>query len=349
MKRTSIVAVCAMAALTLAACGQSGTAGDGGGGGQLSVTTWGGTIQKAYEAHAVSAFEEASGFSLVFTATDDLTSMAKVRAERGGTSTYDVVSTLPIPMTQMAAEDLLAPITEEDVPNLAHVDEKYRSEFAVPNFYSARSIVYNVDAVGEPPTSWADLWDPRFKGRIGIETSHEMDWLFAAAAAVKGAPPETDAEWDAGWDLVLQLPDQARFYGESTSQAMNSGEVWIVMSSMSAARDMNENSEMNIAGVIPEEGTWAKVDLSVIPKNAPNIDEAYDFLNTLLDPESQAAIYDASGYIPAVTNVDIPDAELSEVAGDADARQRTIMLDYEYIASKTDEWRQRWQEEVLQQ
>src|SRR5699024_2744151 len=136
--------------------------------------------------------EEDSGVDVVFTATDDLTSMAKVRAERDGTSTYDVVTTLPIPMTQMAEEGLLAPITVEDVPNLEYVDEKYRSEFAVPNFYSSRAIVYNADAVGdEPPTSWADLWDPRFQGKVGVETSHTMDWLFAAAAAEKGAPPET--------------------------------------------------------------------------------------------------------------------------------------------------------------
>lgn len=334
--------------LGLAAC-SAAPARENEGSGQLSITSWGGTIQEAYEARAVPAFEESSGSRVLFTATDDITSMAKVRAEKDGTSTYDVVTTLGIPMTQMGADGLLAPVSPDEIPNLANVDEKFRTEFGVPNFYSTRAIVYNADAVGDnPPESWADLWDPRFKGKIGVETSHDMDWLFAAAAAVKGSPPVTDEDWDAGWELVSELPEQARIYGESTAQAMNSGEISIFMGSLSSARDLNEDTSMNIVGVVPTEGTWAKVDLSVIPKNAPDLTGAYEFLNAVLDPESQRAIYESSGYIPSVTNVDIPPNEFEEVAGDAAAQERTIMLDYAYIAANADEWHERWQKEVLE-
>lgn len=307
-------------------------------------------MQEGYEAEAIPTFEGEFGSNVILSPTDDTTSMAQIRAEAGGDSTYDVVQTLGTPMIQMSDEDLLQSIDVDDIPNLEHVDEELQYEFAVPNFYSNRAIVYNADAVGEdPPESWADLWDPRFEGRVGIESSHEMDWLFAAAAATKGSPPETDEEWDAGWDMVAELPDQARIYGEDVSQAFNSGEIWMFMGSLSSARDLNQDSSMEVAGVIPEEGSWMKTDLSVIPKNTTNLDGAHNFLNTLLSPESQRAIFEHSGYIPATTNADISQEEYESVAGDADAQERTVRLDEEYLTENADDWRERWQQEVLQQ
>ena len=37
-----------------------------------------------------------------------------------------------------------------------------------PHIYSAQVILYNVNQVKTPPTSWADLWDPKWRGRVGL-------------------------------------------------------------------------------------------------------------------------------------------------------------------------------------
>ena len=54
------------------------------------------------------------------------------------------------------------------VPNLAHVLPNLKSPFYAPHIWSPQVIIYNPDKVKEPPKTFTDLLDPKYKGRVGV-------------------------------------------------------------------------------------------------------------------------------------------------------------------------------------
>ena len=58
--------------------------------------------------------------------------------------------------------------------------------YGVPSTYSLIGIAYNADLVKEPPQTWADLWRPEFKGRVGIARSGSTA---SSARPTRPAPP----------------------------------------------------------------------------------------------------------------------------------------------------------------
>src|SRR5262249_11838875 len=72
-------------------------------------------------------------------------------------------------------QGVVAPIDKAS-PRLTHLKDVYpqfiKEHWAVCIF-SAIGITYNTKRVKNPPTSWADLWRPEFKGQIVLpEISH---------------------------------------------------------------------------------------------------------------------------------------------------------------------------------
>src|SRR6185312_15125538 len=62
----------------------------------------------------------------------------------------------------------LEAVDSAKVSRLDKVFPALRTKTAIPHIYSAQVILYNVNHVKTPPTSWADLWDPKWRGRVGL-------------------------------------------------------------------------------------------------------------------------------------------------------------------------------------
>ena len=66
-----------------------------------------------------------------------------------------------------------------------------------------------------------------------------------------------------------------------------------------------QNAGISVETVAPTEGTLAYVSGFVIPKNAPNKDGAYAYLDAMLDKSAQEAFAIDMGYNPTVTNAKV--------------------------------------------
>lgn len=121
---------------------------------------------------------------------------------------------------------VLAPIDEQDVPNLTGVIENLRKatyavadgkRYAVPLLGGGYSLAYNADRVKEPPSSWAALADPRFKGRTSL-TNAQYEANVYVAAILAGTPP--------GAIYALDNIDQAKVEGQLKAIAQNNKAFW---------------------------------------------------------------------------------------------------------------------------
>lgn len=333
----------ALAALVLASCTLSG------GSTQVVVATWGGDYESLQKKHVEPAFESDSSASVVFDAGDASTRMAKLRTERDGPGSFDVVGLDHLEMQEMVDAGLLQKLDRSKLDNADAIKQSLRSDYWIPHIYSAQVLLYNAEKVSPRPTSWQALWDPRYEGKIGVEDTTGNNWLFAAAAAEKGGDPGSD--WDAGWQRLLELAGSVKVYGssEQLGQALVSGEVWMTIDYKARAYQWAQDSDTPLKSVVPREGTVPQTFAAGIPKNAPNPEEAYAYLDAMLAKSAQRAFAENMGYLPVVQGVSLPAKLEAGIGFTAEEQRRIHDLDESYVVKRSAEWRQRWQQQFLNQ
>ena len=136
----------------------------------LVSTVFGGVWEREYRKNVIEPFEKATGNKVLLKlgSTSEWLTNALVNRRR---PEIDLLM-LPYPDNVKAVmENLAVPLTEADLPNLKDVDQIWYSQFknmGVGLDYVGYGIAYRTDLVPKPPTSWKDLWDPAYKGRVTV-------------------------------------------------------------------------------------------------------------------------------------------------------------------------------------
>ena len=72
-------------------------------------------------------------------------------------------------------EGLLAEINFQNIPNFKNISPNFRdlafdpgNAHSIPYGYGTTGLIVRTDLVKEPITRWADLWDPRYAGKIAV-------------------------------------------------------------------------------------------------------------------------------------------------------------------------------------
>jgi putative spermidine/putrescine transport system substrate-binding protein len=218
-----------------------------------------------------------------------------------------------------------------------------RTKTAIPHIYSAQVILYNVNQVKTPPTSWADLWDPKWRGRVGL-----VDILFpnnTMMAALAGGGSLSN--YDPAEKKLMELRSlDAKVYpsNEALAAALKSEEVWLT--SMWLARGfMWKKAGIPLSHVVPKEGAVSIVFEASIPRNARNKDAGYSYLDAMLDPKAQVAFADKMGYVPTVSDAVLPEEIAKQVSLSESDRARLLKPDYKYHTERMQRTLDFWNKE----
>lgn len=242
----------------------------------------------------IKQFEKDTGIEVIYqTFQSDEEMFVKLTQSANN---YDVVVPMDYMVEKLLKYDMLAPIDFSNVPNAKYIMDQYKNlpfdpegKYTVPYFTSSFGIVYNKDMVDKPIDSWADLWDPKYKGKIIM---YDLPRLSMSVALQKlgYSINTTDMKEinQATEELIKQKPlvyayltDEARdviIQGDAAMTVMYSGDA-LLMS--------KENP--NLKYVIPKEGGNRQVDSLAIPKKAKNKKNAEIFINYFTDPKISAA------------------------------------------------------------
>jgi spermidine/putrescine transport system substrate-binding protein len=168
-------------------------------------------------------------------------------------------------------------------------------------------IGYNPKYVKREITSWEDLRDPAFRGKIGMFADIE-DTPNSALCAI-GVNPETStpADWRkaAQW-LTQQRPLVRKYYQQDYIAPLTKGDLWISLAWSGDIFQANTSNNANLKFVVPKEGAPIWTDNMCIPAHAANPIEAMTYMDWVYKPENQAIIADYVAYItpvPAVQQV----------------------------------------------
>jgi putative spermidine/putrescine transport system substrate-binding protein len=277
---------------------------------QCVVGTWGGDYARLLRENIDDPILKPAGIDVVQDIGDESPRVAKLTAQkRLPRGSLDIACVGALNGYRVTEAELVEELDEKKVPNLKHVQPNLRMPAFIPHIYSAQVLVYNPDTVKEPPQTMSDLLDPKWKGKIGV-VSTVGPWVMQAASLHESG---TTTDFDKAKAFMLKLAANGlRLYPETDTlaPAFKSGEIDVGMIWL-ARSFMWHNANFPVAGRFPKEGAILYVSGMVMPKNAPDKEAAYKYMNALLEPSAQQGFAAHMGYLPTVD-----DAPLSGAVGE---------------------------------
>jgi spermidine/putrescine-binding protein len=264
----------------------------------LTIYTW----EEMFPQEILADFEKESGLRINYVNFDsDETMLTRLRAAKGGD--YDLVIADDYIIEEAIAEGLLQKLDKSKIPNYGNINPLYLrpfydpdDEYTVPYGAGVQTIVYDPAVITKEIRGYKDLWDPSFRGSLGVTANPRV--VNGLALKVMGKSynepyPRTIAE--AG-KLMLELAPNIRLIKDDfLDEDLLSGEVSAaVMYTDQVTRAMMAKPELKM--VFPEEGIGYGLMGAFIPVKAPNAQGALAFLNYILNPERGARCFEHLGY-----------------------------------------------------
>ncbi|WP_342578253.1 ABC transporter substrate-binding protein [Psychrobacillus sp. FSL K6-2843] len=279
----------------------------------VTIYNWGEYI----DPELINQFEEESGYRVVYETFDSNEAMM-TKIEQGGTS-YDIAVPSEYAIEKMKEYDLLLPIDQSKIPNMANIDPYFldlsfdpKNEFSVPYFWGTVGIVYNPSLLDDQSfESWDDLWDSSLQGKV-LLVDGAREVIGMGLNSLGHSLNSTDEiELQETLEKLQKLsPNVKAIIGDEVTQLMVNEEAAVALTWSGQAADMMwENEELDYS--VPEEGSNLWFDNMVIPKTSANIEGAHAFINFMLDPEVAAQNADYVGYsTPNTAAMELMDEEV---------------------------------------
>ena len=268
----------------------------------VNVYAWGGEIPK----QVIQQFERETGIHVNFSTYDSNEIMyAKLRSSKQ--SIYDVILPSAYFVERMQKQGMLNKLDHSQLSHLKNLDPRFTQDdydkgnhYSVPIIWGATGIFYNQHWVKQAPQTWKSLWDKRWRGQLMLlDDSREV--FAMALMSLNYSPNDTDpAHIQAAYEALLTLIPNIKFFGSEGIQAVIIDEDAIAGSAWNgdAFKAHAENKHINF--VYPEDGFVIWIDCLAMPVNPPHPDEAYQFINYILNAKTAAKIAMIEGH--AITN-----------------------------------------------
>ena len=306
------------------------------------VSNWGGDWNERTMRYVERPLLEDRGFRITRDLAMEPERKAKLLGEkRIRRASADVIHLNSSDAFEMRQQEVVDDLDLSRIPNYADVVEELRTPYFVPWLYSGVVIIYNKDKVAEPPKSYAELWDPKWAGRIGLTNQLYFNYMLMAGVVAKGGM--TDA--DDGKPLLERLAAESRprlYAAHQQLQAgLANGEVDIAVNYKARGLQWAHDGQ-SLGMQFPEEGAIAVTFGACLTTYGQNKDAGYDYLDAMLDPTAMAGLAEASFYAPANTKATLTDELRGLIDFTADERAKMRFLDYAYVARNSAAWLEWW-------
>jgi len=221
-----------------------------------------------------------------------------------GASSYDLIQPSEYVVEALAKEKLLLPLDKSKIPNLKNIGPEYWNQphdpeltYSVPYMQGTVGIVLNTEKVKQPVTGYADVFQPKYKGRIVIldDALEIVTW----GLATQGIGPDgvtTENLAKVRPVLAKWLPLVKVYDSDSPKTALLNGDVDLGIVWSGEAAILIKEQPGKFAYVLPKEGAHMFIDNLVIPKDAEHVDAAHAFIDYILRPDVSRKISEEFPY-----------------------------------------------------
>jgi putative spermidine/putrescine transport system substrate-binding protein len=334
-------------AAALTAVGLSGTSfsARAQGKGKVVVGTWGGDYARLLNKNIEQPILIKGGWEVIQDQAGDPERRSKMLAERRlPRGTTDVQGLSALNMFQMHDAGVVDAIDYAKLKNATNLLGSMKYSYGVGHIYSGKVGVYNPKLINTAPKSYKDIFDPKHGNKLGIIDIQYQYTLVCAALAAGGKVNDLEP----GKKLLLECKKAgARIYptNEAFAQGLKTEEFGIGV--MWKARVVQwQNAGISVDAVAPTEGALAYVSGFVVPKNAPNKDGSYAYLDAMLEKSAQEAFAVDMGYNPTVTNAAVAPDLNKRIGFTPEEVKALVDLDYGYMTQNDVTLKEWWDKEL---
>jgi putative spermidine/putrescine transport system substrate-binding protein len=314
---------------------------------KIVLSTWGGDYAKLLTKHISVPVLGPRGWEVVNNEAQVVQRKAKTIAEkRLPKGTSDVQALTATDVAELSEVEVLEKLDLAKLKNARNVIKTFsiaESPYFSPHIYSGKVVLYNPKLIKDAPKGIDALWDPKNQGKVGVVDIQHVYTTMAAALVAGGKTGDFDKAKKALLDLKKLKP---RIYpsNEALAQALQTEEVGLCI--MWKARAVQwQNAGANILTVGPKEGIITYVSGFTIPRNAPNRDGAYAFLDAALEASAQEGFAVDMGYNPVVGNAKVAPDLKSRIGFTVEEEKLLVNPDLAFVAKRAGELKDFWDKE----
>jgi putative spermidine/putrescine transport system substrate-binding protein len=312
-------------------------------GDELVVGIWGGAQEKIVKQFIEPALVSKYGCKISYVLGGTGDRRARAYAERGRPS-FDVLY-LNIFESRKAVAD---GVTQAPTSAVERFDDLY--PIAQKGGYGVAlnpcTIVYDKTKAKTPITSWKDMWNPEWKGRIAWPTGVGAEGLagLMMAAKVWGGDEKNP---DIGFQKVKELKPFAAIQSSQAQlfEMFDQGIADLSVEFGSFTRSYVETRNPKIEIADPKEGQVIAMNVACITVGTKNQKLAEEWVNLHLAPECLTAYAKEIYYSPTTKSIQLPD-DLKKKLVIGDQVARLVDFDWDVVNASTAKWQQRFDREI---
>ena len=316
---------------------------------RLVFATFTGSWEEAHRDVLVPAFRKANNDAEI--TLDPMLSVdqiAKVKASLANPP-IDVMLHDPGPALQAIDQGLIENFPVAQSAHYKDLIADAQLETGPAPFFQVVGITYNPEKIKTPPTSWADIWKPEFKGRVGITNLNSTlgtGWLVEIARMRGGDENNVDAAFKAIQELKPNLAAVAANPG-ALATLYQQGQIDIGPGNFNAIQILKARG-VPVEFVAPKEGAIAFQTSIHIVKNSPNKELAVKLIEAALSPEVQAKLME-SPYLIVPTNTKVKmSGEIAKVLAKDhdDMKKKFVFQNWKKINQQRAGWIEKFNRDI---
>ncbi len=264
----------------------------------IVTTSYGGVYEQNYRKLVLEPFAKKTGaeFVMKYGGADAWLNNAVIN--RAAPEIDLPMLSVPVAARAIKIPNLFIDLNTANVPNIKDVHPLFYETYegrAVGFNYTDYGFIYDTTKVNPGPTSWADLWDPRFKSQLLCPgpTAGAMYEMVLVAAKLNGG---SEDNYLPGIEALKRLkPNVVRWFTNSNEVEglMGRGEATLAAGYAGFRGYSLIDAGRPLKVVTPTEGAPMGVLSYHIPVNARNRDLLLEFVNFALDVQQQGAFGNA--------------------------------------------------------
>lgn len=317
----------------------------------LFVGGSGGSTETLMKEKIIPPFEARTGAKVVYVPGNSTDILAKIKAQQG----KQEISLAIIddgPMYQAVGQGLCAPLEYKGTLADVYPNAKMVGDKSVGIAFIATGLGYNKDVFAKngwaPPTSWKDLEDPKYKGKVVIPpiTNGYGLLTLVMTARVNGGGEENI---DPGFEVMTnKIAPNVLAWEPSPgkmAQMMQTGEGALVVWGNGRVQSVADQGAP-VAFVYPREGAPVIMVAACVTEGAPQAALGQEFLQHIVSPEVQAMLAKGVGWGPVNKNTQITPEVAKKVVYGPEQVATLLAPNYNVINPNRAQWTQRWNRAV---
>ena len=312
----------------------------------------GGTMEKTYTEHVFGAFEKANNVKVVVVPGTSSDILAKAQANKDKPQMHVMFLDDGI-MYRAIGLGLCEKMQASAAMNDLFPTARFKGDMAAGVNVGMTGLAYNKKMFTEKgwaaPTSWMDLADPKFKGKVVFQSLSSSTFGlhgFLLFNRIQGGNDKNVEPGFKAWpttvgpNVLEYIPSSAKL-----SEMVQTGEAAIFPLTPTAVGVLKDKG-LPVEYVQPKEGSAVlTVGECVIAKNSePEL--SHKLAQYLLSPEAQAAALEFGGQIPSNSKTKASGKAAALVKQMNDYMKTATVVDWDAINENRPAWNARWNKTV---